>query len=230
MAFLESEFGSENSEELFQNWPWWIFQCLETQKLLRVMDCFLFEGHKVLFRVALAILKLFYKSVSSKKEIYNEAKKDGLYKTFNKHSKNLSVSADELLKIAFKFPRFSKADIAKLTSKLEMEAKANRLKRTGRRTRSSEDVSDVGSRPHNFSTPQHRPSGAYPIHHLVSELLSKEQLLAIWDELPERIISVKPTLAYSSNEHGVSLTTFFTRVDKYEPSIIVIRNSNKEVR
>ena len=82
MAFLESEFGSENSEELFQNWPWWIFQCLETQKLLRVMDCFLFEGHKVLFRVALAILKLFYKSVSSKKEIYNEAKKDGLYKTF----------------------------------------------------------------------------------------------------------------------------------------------------
>ena len=34
----------------------------------------------------------------------------------------------------------------------------------------------------------------YSIHHLVSELVSKEQLLAIWDELPERIISVKPTL------------------------------------
>ena len=34
----------------------------------------------------------------------------------------------------------------------------------------------------------------YSIHLLVSELVSKEQLLAIWDELPERIISVKPTL------------------------------------
>ena len=45
-----------------------------------------------------------------------------------------------------------------------------------------------------FLTPQRQPAGAYPIHHLVSELLSKEQLLAIWDELPERIISVKPTL------------------------------------
>merc|ERR1711910_219632 len=63
----------------------------------------------------------------------------------------------------------------------------------------------------------------------MAELLSKDQLVSIWDELPERIISVKPTLAYSSNEHGVSLTTFFTRVDKYEPSIIVIRNSNLEV-
>ena len=79
---------------------------------------------------------------------------------------------------------FSKADIAKLTAKLDMEAKANRLKRAGRRR----------SRAAAFSTLQHRPAGAYPIHHLVSELLSKEQLLAIWDELPERIISVKPTL------------------------------------
>ena len=69
-------------------------------------------------------------------------------------------------------------------------------------------------------------------------------MMSIWDELPDRIASVRPTLgkrdclfsfksllspAYSSNEHGVSLTTFFNRVDKYEPSIMVIRNTNKEV-
>ena len=34
---------------------------------------------------------------------------------------------------AEQFPMFSKADIAKLTAKLDMEAKANRLKRAGRR-------------------------------------------------------------------------------------------------
>ena len=48
-----------------------------------------------------------------------------------------------------------------------------------------------------FLTPQRQPAGAYPIHHLVSELLrvlSKEQLLVIWDKMPERIISMKPTL------------------------------------
>ena len=44
--------------------------------VLRVMDCFFFEGHKVLFRVALAKLKLFYKSVSDKKDIYKAAKKE----------------------------------------------------------------------------------------------------------------------------------------------------------
>jgi len=230
VSFLEAEFGAEKSEELFQQWPWWIFQHLDSKLLLRVMDCFLFEGHKVLFRVALAIMKYFHKTISKKSDLYQQAKKEGLGTSFAKYVSNLDIGSDELLKTAFKFPRFSKSDIAKLTAKLEMEAKANRLRRAGRKTRSSEDVTDAtGSKVQNFSTPQHRPSGAYPVHHLVSELLSREQILAIWDELPDRIISVKPTLAYSSNEHGVSLTTFFNRVDKYEPSIIVIRNSQMEV-
>ena len=146
------------------------------------MDCFFFEGHKVLFRVALAKLKLFYKSVSDKKDLYQAAKKDGLFSTFSSHSKNLSVTPNELLRIAFKFPRFSKADIAKLTAKLDMEAKANRLKRTSRgRARSSEDLGDLGTKhpAAAFSTPQHRPAGAYPVHHLVSEILSKEQVITI---------------------------------------------------
>ena len=181
MSFLESEFGADNSEELFQNWPWWIFQYLDVKILLRVIDCFFFEGHKVLFRVALALLKLFHKSVNKKGDLHQNAKKDGLLKTFSNFVKNLEVSSEELLKIAFKFPRFSKSDIAKLTTKLELEAKANRLRRAGRRNRSTEDVSDFANKKmaQNFSTPQHRPTGAYPIHHLVSELLSKEQVYVI---------------------------------------------------
>jgi len=208
---------------------------LELKYLSRVMDCYLYEGHKVLFRTALALLKLFHKAIVDKKgDLYNSAKKDGIHKTFAKFCKNLNISSEELLKTAFKIPRFSKSDIQKLTVKLELEAKANKLHRAGRKSRSNEELSTDGggsdrANSHNFSTPQHRPSGTYPIHHLVSELLSKEQLMSIWDELPDRISSVKPTLAYSSNEHGVSLTTFFNRVDKYEPTIIAVRTTDKEV-
>ena len=195
MAFIENEFSSD-SEEFFQSWPWWIFEDLNTGVLLRVVDCYLYEGHKVLFRAALALLKTFFKALKTNGELYETAKSSGLIPTFANYAKTLSLSAEEFLKIAFKFPRFSKADIAKLSSKLEMEAKANRLSRAGRRHRSSEEVRQAGAglagRP--FSTPQHRARGAYPVHHLTSHLLSKEQILAIWDELPERIVSVKPTL------------------------------------
>eukprot|EP00092_Neocalanus_flemingeri_P037875 GFUD01041228.1.p1 GENE.GFUD01041228.1~~GFUD01041228.1.p1 ORF type:complete len:554 (-),score=152.51 GFUD01041228.1:339-2000(-) len=235
VSFLESEFGQEASDEFFQSWPWWIFENLELKFLSRVMDCYLYEGHKVLFRTALALLKLFHKAVLDKKgDWYNSTKKDGIHKTFASYCTKLNISPEDLLKTAFKIPRFSRSDIQKLAVKLEMEAKANKLHRVGRRTKSNEELSvdggpDDRANTQSFSTPQHRPSGTYPIHHLVSELLSKDQLMSIWDELPERIASVKPTLAYSSNEHGVSLTTFFNRVDKYEPTIMVIRTTNKEV-
>jgi len=234
-SFLESEFGQQNLDVFFQSWPWWIFENIELSFLNRVMDCYLYEGHKVLFRTALALVKIFYKSMADKKgEIYNKAKKDCVNKAFVTFCKNLPISAEDLLKAAFKIPRFSKSDIEKLTAKLDMEAKANKLNLASRRTKSNEELTVDGNSgdkvtPQQFSTPQHRPSGTYPIHHLMSQLLSKDQIMSIWDELPIRISTIKPTLAYSSDEHGVSLTTFFNRVDKYEPNILVIRNTNKEV-
>ena len=114
----------------------------------------------------------------SNNELCQTAKSSGLIPTFASYAKTLSMPADEFLRIAFKFPRFSKADIAKLNSKLEMEAKANRLSRAGRRHRSTEEVRGAGGgqAAHPFSTPQHRPSGAYPVHHLTSHLLSKDQV------------------------------------------------------
>ena len=39
----------------------------------------------------------------------------------------------------------------------------------------------------------------------------------------------EPELIYSSNQHGISLTTFYTRSEKYEPTILVIKTTEKEV-
>ena len=84
------------------------------------MDCYLYEGQKVndiffsnmntkmvqvLFRTALALLKVFHKTVSDKKSaLYNEAKKDGVYKSFENFCKNLQICPEELLKLLSKYP------------------------------------------------------------------------------------------------------------------------------
>ena len=126
----------------------------------------------------MALLKVFHKAANDKKsELYNETKKDGVYKSFANFSINLRISPEELLKTAFKIPRFSMSNIQKLTNKLELEAKANKLHKAGRRTKSNEELTTDGrTSSQQFSTPHHRPSGTYPIHHLVSELLSKDQV------------------------------------------------------
>ena len=39
----------------------------------------------------------------------------------------------------------------------------------------------------------------------------------------------EPTLIYSSNEHGISLTTFYHRSEQYEPTILVIKTTTDDV-
>jgi hypothetical protein len=38
-----------------------------------------------------------------------------------------------------------------------------------------------------------------------------------------------PELVYSSNEHGISLNTFYNKSEKYEPTILVIKTTEGEV-
>lgn len=45
------------------NWTWWVLAGLPFPHLVRVMDCFLHEGIKVFYRIALSILILYQKHV-----------------------------------------------------------------------------------------------------------------------------------------------------------------------
>ena len=56
------------------------------------------------------------------------------------------------------------------------------------------------------------------------------QLITIWHWLPERMTMANPELIYSSNEHGISMTTFYQRTEQYEPTILVIKTTKSEVR
>ena len=38
-----------------------------------------------------------------------------------------------------------------------------------------------------------------------------------------------PKMAYSSNEHGTSLTTFYAKSEKFEPTILIIKAIGGEV-
>ena len=38
-----------------------------------------------------------------------------------------------------------------------------------------------------------------------------------------------PELIYASNEHGISLNTFYTKSEPWEPTILVIKTTNREV-
>jgi len=239
MSFLEGEFGEEKVEIFLMDWVWWIFEGIPFAHAVRVFDCFLLEGNKVLYRVALALLKTFHKQHGKRG---SELKKNGLTKEFLDFCKGLKLSPEELLTIAFKFPRFSKGDIKKAHTKLEMEAKSSS---SGiKRSRSHDEglpspqsiqdikaVSDTLAYKQGLSTPQPRQSamGSFPILKLKSEILSTDDLMTIWHMIPVRFTMISPKLVYSTNEHGTSLGSFYNLAGQYEPTILVIKTTTQQV-
>ena len=47
-------------DTLLESWPWWLFEYLAPSHKSRVLDCFLMEGHKVLFRWPVPLSPLLY--------------------------------------------------------------------------------------------------------------------------------------------------------------------------
>jgi len=56
-----SKYATDPLDKIFNEWFWWIFDSLSFNYLIRIMDCYLIEGRKVLFRVSLAIVQQFSK-------------------------------------------------------------------------------------------------------------------------------------------------------------------------
>ena len=68
-----------------------------------------------------------------------------------------------------------------------------------------------------------------PLVVTVMMILTTLQLITIWHWLPERMTTIDPTLVYSSEEHGISLSTFYTKSELYEPTILVVKTKTGEI-
>ena len=62
-----------------------------------------------------------------------------------------------------------------------------------------------------------------------SQFNTNFQLITLWHWLPERMTMGTPELIYASNEHGISLNTFYTKSEPWEPTILVIKTTTREV-
>ena len=56
------------------------------------------------------------------------------------------------------------------------------------------------------------------------------QLKALWSWLPDTVMFCVPQFAYSSDNDGISLATFYGRAEKYETTVVVVKTTKGEVR
>lgn len=99
---------SENVFEVYSEWLSWLFRDLPFSYAIRVFDVFLLEGQKVLYRIALALLKQYRLSVSSAQQEGSDTKAElqAFVQNIAQH-----VTVDKLLERAFGIRLFSRKEI-----------------------------------------------------------------------------------------------------------------------
>ncbi|XP_044752747.1 GTPase-activating protein skywalker isoform X6 [Coccinella septempunctata] len=227
-VFLQRHCNSARAERIYVDWIWWIFQGLPFQHLIRIMDCFFHEGIKVFYRTAMAILILFYKNSSAPTSEYQaEIQKNGVESALLKFCKEMPVTPQKFLKVAFGIRGLSSAYISRVFIRTEMVLKSKTVISGSRqlvRSRSSENLPNSQSQ-NNIQMVSH----TLTIRERMPEEMYDDMLLTLWSWLPVRITMYTPILLYTTEEHGCSLTTFYVRVEQHEPTLLLIKTCNNEV-
>ncbi|XP_019357687.1 PREDICTED: TBC1 domain family member 24-like isoform X2 [Gavialis gangeticus] len=100
--------ASENVSEVYSEWLTWLFGELPFDYAIRILDVYLLEGQKVLYRIALALLRQYKLLVTSRELEVTDIKGDlqAFMQNIREH-----MTVDKLLERAFGIRLFSRKEI-----------------------------------------------------------------------------------------------------------------------
>ncbi|XP_062448104.1 TBC1 domain family member 24-like [Rhea pennata] len=197
--------ASENVFEVYSEWLSWLFHDLPFNYAIRIFDVYLLEGQKVLYRIALALLKQYRLSVTSTELEGIDIKTDlqAFMQNIGEH-----VTVDKLLERAFGIRLFSRKEIWLLQM-----ANRKALMERGMTMVQSRQSFHLAVDMQNFS----------------SSIVTAQEMRIIWSWIPERFSLFPPLLLFSTSEDGCSLQRFYSCCEGYEPTVLLIKTTEGEV-
>ncbi|NXP18052.1 TBC24 protein, partial [Scytalopus superciliaris] len=196
---------SENVFEVYSEWLSWLFHDLPFDYAIRVLDVFLLEGQKVLYRIALALLKQYRLSVASAELEGTDIKAD-LQAFVQNIAEHVTVS--KLLERAFGIRLFSRKEIWL-------------LQMANRKALMERGITMVQSR-HSFHL-------AMDMQNFSSSIVTAQEMRIVWSWIPERFSLSPPLLLFSTSQDGCSLQRFYTCCEGFEPTVLLIKTTEGEV-
>uniref|UniRef100_G1DG11 TBC1 domain family member 24 n=1 Tax=Capra hircus TaxID=9925 RepID=G1DG11_CAPHI len=194
----------EDVLQVYADWQRWLFGDLPLSSCARVFDVFRVVGYKVLYRVALAILKFFHKVRAGQPLESDNVKQD--IRAFVRHIAK-TVPPEKVLERAFAIRLFSRKEI-----QLLQMANEKALKQKGITVKQKRQFVHLAVHADNFH----------------SEIVGVKEMRDIWSWVPERFALCQPLLLFSSLQHGYSLARFYFRCEGREPTVLLIKTTQKE--
>lgn len=217
----------------FFDWYKWIFVALPLTYCMRIVDCWLVDGQKFLYRIALAMLSRYRQQCSSPVSLSS----DKMFEFCTKLELMLEPKGgvEQLIKEAKSLKRISTIKIAKASRK--SEGKANLIIESIMRKDShvfrlysQGQSANYIQQPRDDMLKDIIISSRIAPRTFKSSIVDNYELLdELWQYIPERAAVKTVSVVFNSNNDGTSLQTFFSRIDPFEESIIIIRTIKNEV-
>ncbi|XP_071086647.1 GTPase-activating protein skywalker-like isoform X3 [Haliotis cracherodii] len=225
-AYVHIVRQSSNTEAVFENWLWWIYRDLPFSYLVKITDCFLVEGVKVLYRAVLAVLILYAKYSGKRAASNGEPVSVNISNNISRFCEKMPVDLTKFLKIAFGIRGLSRKEIKRLELKHEMYINSRIHIHSAKN-----DLMMRRASTHSIGVPMSRSfSGPIIMQHMKgSSVLTPDMLHTVWSWLPARLAVCVPELLFTSDEHGTSLRTVYSKIESRQQTLFFIRNTENEV-
>ncbi|KAK2820272.1 hypothetical protein Q5P01_023231 [Channa striata] len=188
--------------EVYADWQRWVLGDLPFSHVVRVLDVYLVEGFKILYRVAIALLKFYRKHKAGAQGGQGNQQQQDSGKV------KADIQAFKLLEKAFSIRLFSRKEInlLQLTNERSLQQKGITVKQKRRNVQ-------LALNPDTFS----------------SEIVSAKEMRDIWSWIPERFALCQPQLLFTTSTHGCSLNRFYSHCEGHEPTLLLIRTTDGDV-
>ncbi|KRX59777.1 TBC1 domain family member 24 [Trichinella sp. T9] len=199
----------------FSQWNRWIFCDLPFSHLVRIVDCFLFEGQKVLYRSAVAILVMWYKE--RVKEVHEKSGWSANYLASNisDFCKSIQATPKKLLKVAFNLRNVKMSYIRRVQEENEMKLRTRDISLA--EVASTQNLKNLLAQHHYFSVT------------MASQILESHLISLLISWIPTRYHLVTPQKLFSASEDGRSFTRLWTKIENFYPTVILIQTTWKQV-
>ena len=236
---------------LMMDWLKWIFCYLPFEYVIRIMDNFLMDGIKFLFRSGLIILKTYMNQDKkrTKLKISSKSKNDSsLISTetmieFCSTDLPTLLSPQEFIDECYSIKNFSSDKLSKLYHKAESDFRKYDLQVSqGSQATTPTDSDQTGCKKAMMMILLPFSDEFLSMHDVIIsnrmapfELVSSSSVLDYlsWDQLyewlPESVTVKSASVIFSSEKDGSSLSTFFSKCDSYDQTVILIKTEDQEV-
>uniref|UniRef100_A0A7I4YZA0 TLDc domain-containing protein n=1 Tax=Haemonchus contortus TaxID=6289 RepID=A0A7I4YZA0_HAECO len=214
-AMLKRQTGTLDDSilvKVLRDWLSWIFNGLPLNYVVRIIDCYLVEGHKFVIRAAIAIVYIWAKALKNRphddmhgksQEERIEAVKEELANS----AVQMQISTDTFIQTAIRIRNLQSSTISRLQAQFENEVREEVTRRQSQKRALPRRAR------HFFTQP------------FTSAIVDQEAAAEIMSALPPRLQLATPQLLFRLSVDGASFTHLWSKIEEAEQTLLLIKTT-----